>query len=195
MALPIIISIAGVLVRTTASHLPKLLGRFKNARQLKKPTQKQIDEAKRLDSDYSNFGKGDKKILLKKDSKHPSFFEKLTGRGITSGQGKIGNVGQQTGMAAREKFKLAGRTVTLGSVIGLGGYVKLKENEKKRIEAAKTRQEYETLVRLVVSEQKQKQKLAEEKAKKKVKVPPKKPKEIDKIGAVRKPLRKPKSMK
>jgi len=31
--LPVIISVAGVLIRTTKSQLPKLLGRFKNARE------------------------------------------------------------------------------------------------------------------------------------------------------------------
>mgnify|MGYP003680729793 CR=1 FL=1 len=194
MALPIIISIAGVLVRTTASQLPKLLGRFKNAKQVKNPSAKQVDEAKRLDSDYSNFGKGDKSTLIKKDSKHPSFMEKFTNKGITKGQAKIGNVGQQTGQAARNKFKLAGETVKLAGVAGilaLDRELKLSASMKKKLKAAKTQEQYDTLVRLAISEQKQKEK----EAKNKIKKPLRKPKEIDKIGAVKKPLRKPKGMK
>ena len=189
--LPIIISIAGVLVRTTKSQLPKLLGRFKNAKQIKNPSPKQLDEAKRLDGSYSNFGKGDKSTLIKKDNKHPSFTEKLTNKGITKGQAKIGNVGQQTGQAARNKFKLAGETVKLASVIGLEREFNLSASIKKKLKAAKTQAQYDTLVRLAIAEQKQKEK----EAKSKIKKPLKKPKEIDKIGAVRKPLRKPKGMK
>ena len=156
MALPIIISIAGVLVRTTASQLPKLLRRFKNARQLKKPTQKQINESKRLDGSYSNFGKGDKSTLIKKDTKHPSFMEKLTGRGITKGQSKIGNVGQQTGMSARNKFKLAAESLKVASVAALEREFRLSETMKKKLKEARTQSQYDTLVRLVLAEEKAK---------------------------------------
>ena len=194
MALPIIISIAGVLVRTTKSQLPKLLGRFKNAKQVKNPSTKQVDEAKRLDGSFSNFGKGDKSTLVKADRAKPSFMEKLTGRGTSKGQDKIGNVGQKTGQAARNKFKLAGETVKLAGVAGVAALdreLKLSASMKRKLKQARTQSQYDTLVRLAIAEQKQKEK----DNKSKIKKPLKKPKEIDKIGAVRTPLRKPKGMK
>ena len=200
--LPIIISVAGVLVRTTKSQLPKLLGRFKNSRQIKSPNQKQIDEAKRLDGSFSNFGKGDKSTLVKADRAKPSFMEKLTGRGTSKGQDRIGNVGQKTGMSARNKFKLAGETVKLAGVAGIAALdreLKLSASMKRRLKQARTQSQYDTLVRLAIAEQKQKEKDKKKSSlnanKSKIKKPLKKPKDIDKIGAVRKPLRKPKGMK
>ena len=214
--LPVIISVAGVLIRTTKSQLPKLLGRFKNAKQVKNPSPKQLDEAKRLDGSYSNFGKGDKSTLIKKDTKHPSFMEKLTQKGITKRQSKIGNVGQQTGMSARNKFKLAGETVKLASVAALEREFRLSATMKKKLKEAKTQSQYDTLVRLVLAEEKAKRKNLGSKSDKakdiklskytitdklangsngKIKKPLRKPKEIDKIGTVRVPLRKPKGMK
>ena len=71
---------------------------------------------------------------------------------------------------------------------GAAGYVALKASEKKKLkETAKSNMQagyYQALVDKVVSENKSK-----------IKKPLKKPKEIDKIGAVKKPLRKPKGMK
>ena len=214
--LPVIISVAGVLVRTTKSQLPKLLGRFKNSRQIKSPNQKQIDEAKRLDGSYSNFGKGDKSTLIKKDTKHPSFMEKLTSRGITKRQSQIGNVGQQTGMSARNKFKLAAESLKVASVAALEREFRLSATMKKKLKEAKTQSQYDTLVRLVLAEEKAKRQNLGSKSDKakdiklskytitdklangsndKIKKPLRKPKEIDKIGTVRVPLRKPKGMK
>jgi len=214
--LPVIISVAGVLVRTTKSQLPKLLGRFKNSRQIKSPNQKQIDEAKRLDGSFSNFGKGDKSTLVKSDRAKPSFMEKLTGRGTSKGQDRIGNVGQKTGMSARNKFKLAGETVKLASVAALEREFRLSATMKRKLKQARTQSQYDTLVRMVIAEEKAKRKNLGSKSDKakdiklskytitdklangsngKIKKPLRKPKDIDKIGTVRVPLRKPKSMK
>ena len=45
MAAPIIVAVGGVLIRTTAKALPKVLRRFKGAKQVKKPTESQVDKA------------------------------------------------------------------------------------------------------------------------------------------------------
>ena len=214
--LPVIISVAGVLVRTTKSQLPKLLGRFKNSRQIKSPNQKQIDEAKRLDGSFSNFGKGDKSTLVKSDRAKPSFMEKLTGRGTSKGQDRIGNVGQKTGMSARNKFKLAAESLKVASVAALEREFRLSATMKRKLKQARTQSQYDTLVRMVIAEEKAKRKNLGSKSDKakdiklskytitdklangsngKIKKPLRKPKEIDKIGTVRVPLRKPKGMK
>ena len=87
---------------------------------------------------------------------------------------------------------------------------------KKKLKEARTQSQYDTLVRLVLAEEKEKRKKLGSKSDKakdiklskytitdklangsngKIKKPLRKPKDIDKIGTVRVPLRKPKSMK
>jgi len=84
--------------------------------------------------------------------------------------------------------KVKRRITATAGLAGAAGYVALKASEKKKLkETAKANMQagyYQALVDKVVSENKSK-----------IKKPLKKPKEIDKIGAVRKPLRKPKGMK
>jgi hypothetical protein len=78
---------------------------------------------------------------------------------------------------------VAGTTV-LASLIGASEYNKLTAAQKKKLKEAKTQAQFDTLVRLVVEENK-----------KKVKVPPKKPKVIDKLGkVVNIPPKKPKEI-
>ena len=91
-------------------------------------------------------------------------------------------LGQQVTRKVKRKI-----TANAG-LAGAAGYIALKASEKKKLkETAKANMQagyYQALVDKVVSENK-----------KKVKAPLKKPKEIDKIGTVRVPLRKPKGMK
>ena len=86
MALPLLVSVGGVLIRTTAKQLPKLLRRFKGAKPIKNPTQSQVDAANRLTKDYTNFSKKSQKTLGKADTANPSFLQKITGRGRTPTQ-------------------------------------------------------------------------------------------------------------
>ena len=102
----------------------------------------------------------------------------------TAGQKKIepATLGQRATRKAKRKI------TAVAGLAGAAGYAALKVSEKKKLkETAKANMQagyYQALVDKVVSENK-----------KKVKKPLKKPKEIDKIGAVRVPLRKPKGMK
>ena len=89
----------------------------------------------------------------------------------------------------RQVTRKVKRKITANAgLAGAAGYIALKASEKKKLkETAKANMQagyYQALVDKVVSENK-----------KKVKAPLKKPKEIDKIGTVRVPLRKPKGMK
>jgi hypothetical protein len=85
-ALPIIVSVGGVLIRTTAKQLPKLLRRFKNSKEVKNPTESEIMQAGRLTKNYTNFSKKSQKILGKADTANPSFLQRITGRGRTPTQ-------------------------------------------------------------------------------------------------------------
>ena len=102
----------------------------------------------------------------------------------TAGQKKIkpATLGQRATRSAKRKI------TAVAGLAGAAGYTALKASEKKKLkETAKANMQagyYQALVDKVVSENK-----------KKVKDPLKKPKEIDKIGAVRIPLKKPKGMK
>ena len=84
--LPIIVSVGGVLIRTTAKQLPKLLRRFKNSKEVKNPTESEIMQAGRLTKNYTNFSKKSQKILGKADTANPSFLQRITGRGRTPTQ-------------------------------------------------------------------------------------------------------------
>jgi len=84
--LPIIVSVGGVLIRTTAKQLPKLLRRFKNSKEVKNPTESEIMQAGRLTKNYTNFSKKSQNILGKADTANPSFLQRITGRGRTPTQ-------------------------------------------------------------------------------------------------------------
>ena len=120
---PVIISVGGVLIRTTAKKLPAMIRRFKGAKPIEKPTQSQIDAANRLTKDYTNFGKKSQKILGKADTANPSFLQRITGRGRTPTQKDMKpNPSQTTGEAKRAKTvnRVIGSTVGLAGGIGVG---------------------------------------------------------------------------
>ena len=120
---PVIISVGGVLIRTTAKKLPAMIRRFKGAKPIEKPTQSQIDAANRLTKDYTNFGKKSQKILGKADTANPSLFQRLTGRGRTPTQKDMKpNPSQTTGEAKRAKTvnRVIGGTVGVAGGIGVG---------------------------------------------------------------------------
>tara|TARA_R110002167_G_C12346933_1_gene621789 strand:+ start:69 stop:626 length:558 start_codon:yes stop_codon:yes gene_type:complete len=117
MAAPIIIAVGSALIKTTIKQAPKLLRRFKNARQVKNPTVTQLDNAHRLNKGYTNFNKTSKKVLQKADSAAPSLFQRVTGTGRTAAQKEMKiNPASTTGEAKRAatKNKLIGGGVVLG---------------------------------------------------------------------------------
>ena len=120
---PVIISVGGVLIRTTAKQAPALLRRFKNAKPVKKPTESQVDAANRLTKDYTNFSKKSQKTLGKADTANPSFLQRITGRGRTPAQKDMKpNPSSTTGEAKRAKTvnRVIGSTVGLAGGIGVG---------------------------------------------------------------------------
>jgi len=132
MAAPIIVAVGGVLIRTTAKALPKVLRRFKGAKQVKKPTESQVDKAQRITGNLGNFTKPAQKTLKAKDTARPGIKESLTGAGRTSGQKALQGV--KTGETRRAKtvaVAIGTGTTALGTGIGFSTGKKSKEVEKE----------------------------------------------------------------
>ena len=132
MAAPIIVAVGGVLIRTTAKALPKVLRRFKGSKQVKKPTESQVDKAQRITGDLGNFTKPAQKTLKAKDTARPGIKESLTGTGRTSGQKALQGV--KTGETRRAKtvaVAIGTGTTALGTGIGFSTGKKSKEGEKE----------------------------------------------------------------
>jgi len=126
-ALPIIITIGGVLIRATAKNAPRILRRFKNAKEIKNPSKNQIEKAKPFSSPKS---KTDQKILDKADSAKPSMLQSITGKGRTPSQKNIQPVVKKQGEAkrARDKAKvLAGGLGLTGLGIGVATNPKVQK--------------------------------------------------------------------
>ena len=135
MALPLIVSVGGVLIRTTAKQLPKLLRRFKNSKEVFDPTPSQVDAASRLTKNYTNFSKKSQKILKKADTANPSLLQRVTGRGRTPTQKDMKpNPSLTTGEAKRQKTinRIVGGGVTGLTVAGIMGI-----RSKKKLEELK----------------------------------------------------------
>tara|TARA_R110002020_G_scaffold56387_5_gene156002 strand:- start:640 stop:1332 length:693 start_codon:yes stop_codon:yes gene_type:complete len=131
---PIIVIVGSILIRTTAKQLPKVLRRFKGAKEVTNPSSRQIDKAERLTHNYTNFNKSDAAKLKKVDTKHPSYSEIFLGKGRTPGQKKMEKPASTSGEATRrtvlDKFKGAtGATAVVG---GLGGAATLYTSSKGR---------------------------------------------------------------
>ena len=133
--IPILISVGGVLIRTTAKRLPKLLRRFKNSKEVKNPTESEIMQAGRLTKNYTNFSKKSQKILGKADTANPSFLQRITGRGRTPTQKDMKtDPALTTGEAKRQKTinRIVGGGVTGLTVAGI-----MKIKSKKKLEELK----------------------------------------------------------
>ena len=141
--IPILISVGGVLIRTTAKQLPKLLRRFKNSKEVKNPTESEIMQAGRLDKNYTNFSKKSQKILKKVDTKNPSFFERVTGRGRTAEQKEMKPVTLDTGEAKRAAtFNKALGAIGATAVVGGTGVVAIqKQLAKAKVDLKKAKTE------------------------------------------------------
>tara|TARA_R100001480_G_scaffold122869_1_gene121450 strand:- start:230 stop:835 length:606 start_codon:yes stop_codon:yes gene_type:complete len=137
MAPPIIVAVGSALIRTTAKQLPKILRRFKNAKEVKSPTSSQIDRAGNITKDLGNFSTKSRATLKKADTARPSVFESLTGTGRTAGQKAMRGV--TTGEARRLITKGGAATVVAGATgYGLG------RKKDKKADAAKPTKKTDT---------------------------------------------------
>jgi len=142
--IPILISVGGVLIRTTAKQLPKLLRRFKNSKEVKNPTESEIMQAGRLTKNYTNFSKKSQKILGKADTANPSFFQRITGRGRTPTQKDMKpDPALTTGEAKRAAtFNKALGAIGATAVVGGTGVVAIqKQLAKAKVDLKKAKTE------------------------------------------------------
>ena len=116
-----------VIVQTTAKQLPKLLTRFKGAKQIKNPTPAQMDNAGKITGNLSNFTKAERKILKTADTARPTIIQSLTGTGRTGAQETAKKGLKGTGESRRSLIKGLGIGVPTGSAItatvGVGGKI------------------------------------------------------------------------
>jgi len=136
MAAPLIIAVGSVLIRTTAKQLPKLLRRFKGAKEVKNPSGSQIDKAQTYTKNYTNFNKAQQKVLAKVDNANPPLLQRVFGTGRTKTQEAMKpDPALTTGEAKRQatQNKLKGGAGATG-VIGGGTllYNKLKPKDKPK---------------------------------------------------------------
>jgi hypothetical protein len=144
MALPLLVSVGGVLIRTTAKQLPKLLRRFKGAKPIENPSQSQIMQAGRLNKNYTNFSKKSQKILGKADTANPSFLQRITGRGRTPTQKDMKpDPASTTGEAKRaatinKALGAIGATAVVGGS-GVLAYTKSKASDTEAVKNSRER--------------------------------------------------------
>ena len=140
--IPYLIAVAGgAIIKATARTLPRFLARFKNSKQIKNPSKAQVDDAKRLTENYTNFSKSQQKLLKKNDTANPTVTQSLTGTGRNPNQiasNKLGGV-RKTGEGKRINVKGIAKGVVIGGItVGAGAaaaYAGLTAANKKKAEA------------------------------------------------------------
>ena len=136
-AIPIIITIGGVLIKAGVKTAPKIIRRFKNAKEIKNPSKNQIEKAKSLSSSKP---KADQKILDKADSAKPSMFQSITGTGRTTSQKQMRPAikGQGEAKRTRDKIKAVGGSLTLaGASVGAATNPKVQKIFKPKTTTVK----------------------------------------------------------
>ena len=129
MALPIIVAVGSALIRTTAKQLPKMLRRFKNAKEVKSPSSSQVDRAGTITKDLGNFSSKSRATLKNADTARPNIIESVTGTGRTAGQKAMQGV--TTGEARRLITKGAAAAAAAAAAAGATGYgLGSKKNKK-----------------------------------------------------------------
>jgi len=116
-----------VIIQTTAKQLPKLLTRFKGAKQIKNPTSAQMDNAGKITGNLSNFTKAERRVLKTADTARPSIVQSLTGTGRTGAQETAKKGLKGTGESRRSLIKGLGIGIPTGSAltatVGVGGKI------------------------------------------------------------------------
>jgi len=116
-----------VIIQTTAKQLPKLLTRFKGAKQIKNPTPAQMDNAGKITGNLSNFTKAERRVLKTADSARPTIVQSLTGTGRTGAQETAKKGLKGTGESRRSLIKGLGIGIPTGSAltatVGVGGKI------------------------------------------------------------------------
>ena len=129
----ILVQVGRAILRVRPEKLAATLRRFKGAKEIKKPTDAQVDKSQTITKDLGNFNKADRKIVAKADRARPNLFETLFGTGRSSGQKIMKEV--PTGESRRATKKLV-----VGTTVGTGGGFALgKDSEKDKGDTTKSK--------------------------------------------------------
>jgi len=129
------VQVGRAIIRVRPAELAKTLRRFKGSKQIKKPTDAQLDKSQTITKDLGNFNKADRKIVAKADKARPSIVESLTGTGRGSGQKIIKEI--KTGESRRNTVKTVASGIG-GSIVGAGGTYMLMKDKDKKVEKKNT---------------------------------------------------------
>ncbi len=125
----ILVQVGRAIIRVRPAELAKTLRRFKGSKQIKKPTDAQLDKSQTITKDLGNFNKADRKIVAKADKARPSIVESLTGTGRGSGQKIIKEI--PTGESRRNTVKNVAGIIASGTASSGGTYMLMKDKNKK----------------------------------------------------------------
>ena len=129
----LLVRVGPAIIRIRPAELAKTLRRFKGSKQIKKPTDAQVDKSQKINKDLDNFNKADRKIVVEADKARPTIVQSLTGTGRGSGQTTIKGI--KTGESRRNTKKFIAGTVTAGTA----GYVAGKESDKDKKKTTKSK--------------------------------------------------------
>ena len=133
----LLVQVGRAIIRIRPAELAKTLRRFKGSKQIKKPTDAQVDKSQKINKDLDNFNKADRKIVVEADKARPTIVQSLTGTGRGSGQTTIKGI--KTGESRRNTVKNV--ATGIGSLTtGAGGtYMLMKDKDKKKTTKSKTK--------------------------------------------------------
>tara|TARA_R110000765_G_scaffold91636_1_gene173603 strand:- start:679 stop:1344 length:666 start_codon:yes stop_codon:yes gene_type:complete len=129
----LLVRVGPAIIRIRPAELAKTLRRFKGSKQIKKPTDAQVDKSQTITGNLGNFNKADRKIVVAADKARPTIVQSLTGTGRGSGQTTIKGI--KTGESRRNTKKFIAGTVTAGTA----GYVAGKESDKDKKKTTKSK--------------------------------------------------------
>ena len=129
----LLVKVGSAIIRIRPKELAATLRRFKGSKQIKKPTDAQVDKSQTITGNLGNFNKVDKKIVSKADRARPSIPESLFGTGRGSGQKIIKEI--PTGESRRNTVKNVATgigSLTAGVALGKGSDKKNKKTTKSK---------------------------------------------------------------
>ena len=129
----ILVQVGRAILRVRPEKLAATLRRFKGAKEIKKPTDAQVNKSQTITKDLGNFNKADRKIVAKADRARPNLFETLFGTGRSSGQKIMKEV--PTGESRRATQKLVMGTTAAGTT----GFALGKDSEKDKGDTTKSK--------------------------------------------------------
>ena len=133
----LLVQVGKAIIRIRPKELATTLRRFVGSKQIKKPTDAQVDKSQTITGNLGNFNKVDRKIVAKADNARPTIKQSLTGTGRGSGQTTIKKI--KTGESRRNTVKNVAGVIVSGTAGAGGTYMLMKDKDKKKTTKSKTK--------------------------------------------------------